>query len=731
MLLGACGGGSDTPSSNVSLSGSTSPVVTPTVALSAPVLTFVSPQESLDLANYTLVAKYPLVVGTGSNLLASEASAVTYNPDTDTLFMVGDSGTSITQFSNAGVLIDSMILPADASKPQGTYYYDTEGLTYVGSGKFVLVEERYRQANLFTYAGGTTLNPASVKTVKLGTTVGNIGIEGVSYDPLTGGFVFAKEKTPMGIFQSSIDFNTGTASNGSPTTDNSVNLFDPALLGLLDFGDLAALSNVLPTTAPDYSHLILLSQESGRIVKADRSGKIYSQLDFELASQTEGITFDKQLNMYTNNELGTGGTSGPELWVWQPTRSAAAVGRGSNLYLTFNADVVRGSGNIILSNGSTDARTIPVSDTAQVQITGKTVMINPATDLTAGGSYSIQYATGAFKGSDGTLAPAVGSASTLAFTTVADITAPRLVTSTPADNAGAVTGSRITLSFDEAVRAGTGTITISNGGSDVRVINAGDTAQVTISTSTVSINLSADLLASTAYFVTVSANALSDLAGNRYAGFTDPTRLNFATASAAPPPTPSLLITELNSNAGGGDFFELYNYGSTSVDIAGWKWGDNAFQFSTSTVATFSAGNVIAPGQRLVVVNAAAPAFRTAWGLPVAFPVAATDILGAGLGKGDAVVVYDASGTVMASLNYGADASDFPHALPSAGTTFVSNPTQHAGPAFGATSGSGDGVSLVWDGVSTTSPTYKAAVVGVLNGFAQPAASANIGSPGQ
>ena len=90
----------------------------------------------------------------------------------------------------------------------------------------------------------------------------------------------------MGIFQSTIDFNAGTASNGSATTDNSVNLFDPALAGVLDFGDLAALSNVLPAAAPDYSHLVLLSQESGRILKTDRTGKIYSQLDFELASQT-------------------------------------------------------------------------------------------------------------------------------------------------------------------------------------------------------------------------------------------------------------------------------------------------------------------------------------------------------------------------------------------------------------------------------------------------------------
>ena len=41
-----------------------------------------------------------------NSLLAQEASAVTYNPDTDTLFVVGDSGTSIVQVAKTRKLID-------------------------------------------------------------------------------------------------------------------------------------------------------------------------------------------------------------------------------------------------------------------------------------------------------------------------------------------------------------------------------------------------------------------------------------------------------------------------------------------------------------------------------------------------------------------------------------------------------------------------------------------------
>src|SRR5262249_12901535 len=153
-----------------------------------------------------------------------------------------------------GMLIDSMTL-APGPSPQGTDFYDTEGITYIGGGKFVLVEERYRQANLFTYVGGGVLHKSDVQTVKLGTTIGNIGLEGVSYDPLTSGFIFVKEKDPESIFQTGIDFAAGTATNGGPGATSSTDLFNPALAALADFSDVFALSN-LPSLIgqPDYSH---------------------------------------------------------------------------------------------------------------------------------------------------------------------------------------------------------------------------------------------------------------------------------------------------------------------------------------------------------------------------------------------------------------------------------------------------------------------------------------------
>ncbi len=216
------------------------------------------PLSSLDLSVYVRVGRFDLPEPTrttppANSLLAQEVSAVTYNWDTDTLFVVGDGGTSIVQVTKTGELIDSMTL-APGSSPQGTEFYDTEGLSYVGGGKFVMTEERDRQVVLFTYAAGTTLIRSATQTVKLGTFVDNIGLEGLSYDPLTAGFIVVKETQPEGIFQTGIDFAAGTATNGSPTTANSINLFDPALANLLDFADVFALSNLTSLTGPDSSY---------------------------------------------------------------------------------------------------------------------------------------------------------------------------------------------------------------------------------------------------------------------------------------------------------------------------------------------------------------------------------------------------------------------------------------------------------------------------------------------
>jgi uncharacterized protein YjiK len=289
---------------------------------------------TIDLSKYRRVARYPLpepsntVPPNDINLLAQEASAVTYDWDTDSLFVTGDGGTAIVQVSKTGALLSTMTL-APGGSPQGTEFFDPEGIAYVGGGKFVFTEERDRQVVLFTYVGGATLQRADAQTVKLGTSIGNVGLEGVTFDLATGRYLFVKEAAPKSIFETGIDFAAGTATNGSPTAVGSIDLFDPALINTLDFSDIYALTN-LPSLQgdPTYNDLLILSQESGQVVQVDRAGSVKHTMTLvkdptdiiSIPDMTiEGITLDRDGNLYLVSENGGGDFNHPELWVYSPS----------------------------------------------------------------------------------------------------------------------------------------------------------------------------------------------------------------------------------------------------------------------------------------------------------------------------------------------------------------------------------------------------------------------------
>ena len=373
-----------------------------------------STSQTVNLANYVRVGRYDLPEPTRTahpvnNLLAQEASAVTYNWDTDTLFIVGDGSTAIVQVSKTGVLINTMTLSPGTS-PQGTDFYDTEGLTYIGNGQFVMTEERDRQLVKFTYVAGGTLTRSNAQTVKIGTFVNNIGTEGLSFDPITNGYIVLKEITPMGIFQTGVDFAAGTATNGSATTDNSINLFDPALLNVTDVADVFALSNIpaLSTNAL-YQNLLVLSQENARIVNVNRSGVISSTLNIvsdignplDLANQQhEGLTMDRDYKLYVVNENGGGDIDHPQLWVYAastlPNQAPTAITltnvTNSILENSNTTSAVRVADIVVTDDGlGTNNLTLSGPDAAYFQITGSSLYIRSGTviDYETKTSYAI------------------------------------------------------------------------------------------------------------------------------------------------------------------------------------------------------------------------------------------------------------------------------------------------------------------------------------------------------
>lgn len=116
-----------------------------------------------------------------------------------------------------------------------------------------------------------------------------------------------------------------------------------------------------------------------------------------------------------------------------------------------------------------------------------------------------------------------------------DKIAPKLSASTPSNNKKSVDlGSDITFKFNEDIQAGKGNITITDG-EDTRVISIID-KQIKISGKTLTINPTDDLFPNSHYTVKISAEAISDLAGNNFVSTKVP--LNFFTKNGVKPTLP-------------------------------------------------------------------------------------------------------------------------------------------------------------------------------------------------
>jgi Bacterial Ig-like domain/RTX calcium-binding nonapeptide repeat (4 copies) len=116
-------------------------------------------------------------------------------------------------------------------------------------------------------------------------------------------------------------------------------------------------------------------------------------------------------------------STAPTLSGSNPTDNAMAVAVSANIVLTFSENIVAGTGNIIISDGS-DTRTIAIAD-PQINIVGNVLTINPTFDLLPSSMYNVQMASGVVVDASGNPFSGITNNTTLNFDTAApDITSP-------------------------------------------------------------------------------------------------------------------------------------------------------------------------------------------------------------------------------------------------------------------------------------------------------------------
>jgi len=215
----------------------------------------------------------------------------------------------------------------------------------------------------------------------------------------------------------------------------------------------------------------------------------------------------------------------PTVSSFSPSDGSSNVSVGTNITVTFSETVKAGTGTIEIHAGSATGTVIESFDVTsgdQLVFSGKTLTIDPVSDLSYGTHYYVTFASGAVQDLAGN---SYAGTTSYDFTTVtSDTIAPTVTSFTPSDGSYDVAVStNITVLFSETVKAGSGSIEIHAGsatGTLVESIDVTSGDQLVFSGETLTIDPVSDLSYGTHYYVTFASGAVQDLAGNGYTGTT-------------------------------------------------------------------------------------------------------------------------------------------------------------------------------------------------------------------
>lgn len=257
--------------------------------------------QTFNLNNYKVQNTYGLDVNVGG-VSGQEGSAITYARDRGTLFFIGDEGKGVIEISRTGNALGSMAFTGWGAFSTGVNGAnpgnDSEGLAYLGGGVLAVAEERLQNIYQFSFAAGASVNLGTVPFVSVGGTIGNVGIEGISYDARNGNFVTAKQDNPatLSIFNS-LSFSAVAAPDAIA---NITHTGASSLFGLSQLSDVQTLSIL------GNDNLLVLSTGTGatdsrELIEITRAGTVVSRLDLTNIvprNAIEGVTIDEHGTIY-------------------------------------------------------------------------------------------------------------------------------------------------------------------------------------------------------------------------------------------------------------------------------------------------------------------------------------------------------------------------------------------------------------------------------------------------
>jgi len=251
-------------------------------------------------------------------------------------------------------------------------------------------------------------------------------------------------------------------------------------------------------------------------------------------------------------------TDPPLVSTYSPEISSKNAAVDTNLVLTFNETVVKGSGNIELRLGSASGLLVEsfnMATSSKLTLSGNVLTIDPTANLLNSNAYVVVLPNGVVRDLSGN---ALAASQSYEFTTVAaapvDKTPPSFVSANTPGTGALLAVSDLDMNliatFSEAIFPRTGTIDLRMGsatGTLVESFNVVSSTKLSFSGSTVSIDPTANLAQGKTYFVVFSAGSVKDTANNALAS-----SANFSLTTAALPvdKTPPTFVSANTSATG-------------------------------------------------------------------------------------------------------------------------------------------------------------------------------------
>lgn len=239
-------------------------------------------QDSIWLPDYRAVIDAKPLPG----MEKDEASDLTYNPQTKTLFAVMGKNPFLVELTLQGDVLRKMPLVG---------WNNPEGVTSMGNGLLAITDERSHSLSIVQVDANTReLNVSDFPQYDLGPSENqNKGFEAVAWDPRNQQLVLGEER-PATLFV--------WKSNGSQLLkgDKQIHANDG-----LDLRNLSALA-----IDPRTGHTLVLSSDSHLLLELDEKGQQVSFMTLlggfnglkDTAPRAEGVTMDEAGNLYMVSE---------------------------------------------------------------------------------------------------------------------------------------------------------------------------------------------------------------------------------------------------------------------------------------------------------------------------------------------------------------------------------------------------------------------------------------------